>query len=323
MKNNEREAYKIFKEVFSDQLDEDVFHHKHFNNPYASKYPIDIYYEHEKAVGINAFMGAYLLYNGKKIYILQSNDTAVLPESRGKGIFTKIVSERDRLDDEASFIMGIPNANSYPGFMKMRFQQCANLTHYVRFTHPWNLLLGKRKMIQESKYSHDLNGKKLLLKISRSFEFHSINWENVRKSKYIGFFHDEPYMRWKLGLKNNLYYVTLGMDDQIFAYIIVEGMERAKGLSAYVHDYYSENQNPYYLKKCFDYIGHYVDMIDIPYVNVNSNDARILGKAGCFDYRKINRKYHPDPLIISSRCKIPMGGCCVKSIDVDVFLNSR
>ena len=124
-----RDGTKIFNNTFAAGVSERVFYNKHYNNPYKIAKPVHIMYENGMPIGMNAFMGMFILDNIKheKHYVAQSNDSAVIPESRGKHVFSRIVSEFEKNGLECEYIIGIPNDNSHQGFLKMGWMDMAEL----------------------------------------------------------------------------------------------------------------------------------------------------------------------------------------------------
>ena len=89
------DAYAVFKEVFQSDMSYETFVHKHVENPeYMGELANLVYYENGLAKGTNSFMGQMFLYGQEEIFALQSCDTAVLPETRGKGVFSSLRPSR-------------------------------------------------------------------------------------------------------------------------------------------------------------------------------------------------------------------------------------
>lgn len=121
-----RELYRV---VFGREFPDDVWKWKYLENPYNDLDGPLIYVaeSNNRIVGANSFMPSIMTMGGgqgRRLFRLcQSNNTMVHPDSRGKGLFLEIVS---RFVDEApgkgyEMIYGYANAQSLPGFMKMKW----------------------------------------------------------------------------------------------------------------------------------------------------------------------------------------------------------
>ena len=119
------EAAQIYNLVFNGEATGKTIHLKHFENPAACKSQMYGAYDENKLIGINGFLDMEYEYNGIKLKAIQSCDTAVDPFYRNQGIFTSIIKEKEKqlIKDGYDLIVGYPNFNSYPGFLKMGWQE--------------------------------------------------------------------------------------------------------------------------------------------------------------------------------------------------------
>lgn len=331
--NNKEEAYRIFNNVFNIGMPQDVFEHKHFDNPNSIKEPIRIYREDGKAAGINAFMGIYLLESGNRHFLTQSNDTAVISEFRGKHIFTKIITQQEKEDKESEFIFGIPNANSYPGFLKMGWIQKGEFTHFVKMLRPMHLLLGDHCV---SRYIDKIYGffagyRKYLLKENETIErqknvhFTGEELDLINKGFSSGFERSNEYFHWKLGKKREkMNCIILREGIHLKGYILYHTRKRGKGIAAVIDDFFTDEGNDETLKKLLADLSKNVDMLDNPLVNPRSEDAKLLSKAGLMDFSKLKKTYKKQVLLVSPRGKNAdyMEKCQMRFIDTDIFLNN-
>ena len=86
----------IFNEVFKKSISDEVFFHKHFDNPNIIEPPYIIEYSEDKPVAMRWMMGMSMLYNGHQLNAVQSSDDASLPEARGL-TFLKIRKASEKL----------------------------------------------------------------------------------------------------------------------------------------------------------------------------------------------------------------------------------
>ena len=140
------DAYAVFKEVFQSDMSYETFVHKHVENPeYMGELANLVYYENGLAKGTNSFMGQMFLYGQEEIFALQSCDTAVLPETRGKGVFSSLIRQALETvrENKIPFLFGLPNQNSYPGFVKLGLLEVGRFSSYFAIYHPFKFLWGR------------------------------------------------------------------------------------------------------------------------------------------------------------------------------------
>ena len=139
------DAYRVFLRVFGCDISFKNFSKKHKNNTDRLEHFFVNMQEEGKSIGTNSFMGSLACYGEKTFIAAQSCDSAVVPEARGKGVFTQIVNEAEELlrQDGVDMLIGFPNNNSYPGFMKMGWQHIGSLNTLVCVTKPADLVYSK------------------------------------------------------------------------------------------------------------------------------------------------------------------------------------
>lgn len=333
MKKNSKidEYYKVFSSVFGSRMDKDRFIHKHFENPIKHENPVRGYMQDNQVVGINAFMRMLVLDNGKrkKHFVSQSNDTAVLTEYRGKHIFTKIIEAEEREDRESECIIGIPNDNSYPGFIKMGWKEVAVLTHYVAVIRPMHLLLGNNVVsnVLDRVYRAvflcnkiDVSPEYTFLKV---LELDKDKWNRVNNVFSVGIERSQQYMDWKLkGNTRNPECLTIQKNGEFVGYVIWHKTQKLRGLVAQIDDFCGIEGHDIW-PPVMGYFIRQVDMVDNPMVNTRSHDSDEMIGAGFFDYRKLNRRYSPQKLIVSPRCKDAsyISKLQMRYLDSDIYLN--
>lgn len=328
----QEEAYSVFCDVFKLKMTKEVFFHKHYGNPRALKEPIQCYHEDGRIAGINAFMGMDLIENGKTHFLSQSNDTAVLPEFRGKHIFTKIITRQETKDRESEFIFGIPNSNSYPGFIKMGWSKKCEFTCLIKFTRIWNLLLGKSflgkildRLIERmiNIFGIKLNGDEIIEHGKGCF-FTKEELKSINQNIEVGFVRSNEYFKWKTEKKKDqIEYRILRRSNQLVGYILFHRVKKRKGLCAVIDDFYIMENDQSILKKMLNSFWTEVDMIQNPLVNVKSIDMKLFLSAGFIDYSKIQRSYKKMVLLVSPRGEKAdfMEKLQMRNIDFDVYLN--
>lgn len=123
----------LFDKVFSTQTNRAMWLHKHYNNPYIDCANIFGAFYAERLVGLNAFMPGRYIYNGRIYKAAQSCESAIDPDFRRRGIFSQIImyAEDEYIKSGYDFLVGYPNQNSYPAFLKMNWTHPLDQEIYV------------------------------------------------------------------------------------------------------------------------------------------------------------------------------------------------
>lgn len=107
---------------------------KHFDNPVHSSYVFGVF-DQNKLVSINAYMPMEYAFDDRTCKVIQSCESGTIPEYRGKGIWSKVVTfavDYFIKEHEYDFLIGFPNfENSFGGFMKMNWNHVADMVNYI------------------------------------------------------------------------------------------------------------------------------------------------------------------------------------------------
>ena len=89
---------------------------------------------------------------GKEVPAAETGDTYTLSEYQGKGIFTELVKRttRESLDKKISFIYGLPNANSSPGYKKKLNYDVIPSVQLFSMYRPLNIKLALKQRFRNS-----------------------------------------------------------------------------------------------------------------------------------------------------------------------------
>lgn len=122
------EQVELFNLVFGLKATEETWKHKHYFDPSLGRSDVFGALVNHQLVGMNSFIPAQYEYAGTKYMAMQSCDTVVDPNFRGRGIFSKIIQYAEayykKLDVDV--LIGFPNHNSYPGFIKLGWVSIGN-----------------------------------------------------------------------------------------------------------------------------------------------------------------------------------------------------
>ena len=111
---------ELFNQTFNQHASYKAWKRKHIDNPLSGKCTVMCAFDGDKVVGVNGFLPMDYEYKGQVFHTVQSCDTAVNPDYRGQGIFTKMIAEAQSHFKNEGFdaVVGFPNQNSYHGFTK-------------------------------------------------------------------------------------------------------------------------------------------------------------------------------------------------------------
>lgn len=306
------DSYSIMKKVFGDNVQLDAYIHKHYENPYRISKPVHVFYDGEEAAGMNAFLGMKLIDNGKVHYIAQSNDTATLQDFRGRGIFTRLVTNFEENDNETEFVIGLPNNNSVHGFLKMGFNIVADLHHMVLpkpIIQLGGLLNSKRQSVSYEIYNRIC--------------FTTDDYKQINSGKNCQIIRNNDYYEWRLWKKDFRIIVAREKDKRLAGYLIYHN-EKRKGINVTIIDdwYINEGQPAKTFKNLLRHVKEGGLLFVVPVVNCSSMDYSILKSIGFINACKPPLKvFRGSPLIVSPRGKDEdyIRGIRFKAIDMDTF----
>lgn len=323
-------AVEIFNAVYEGNIEREQMLYKHFLNPFKVKEPIQFYEENGVISGMNAFMGTYFKEKGNMHFLLQSCDTAVLPEFRGKGIFTKLINEREKNDSEAEFIFGLPNENSFPGFIKMGWKEIAKFTVFIKIINPGSFLLGnERKIGRMLDKIWSFIFSKIRLKED---EYCQVNENVVLNDEEIqcineeienGFLRNNEFYRWKTNQPSKKFKVIRLKSQESLSGLVIYHTKRLRGRKCVVIDDWfakgNKEDKKRKLRNMINFIRQDGSLMEIPFVNVSSDDFWIWKKLKFVQIPFYKRS----SLVVSPRGKENefLGTCSFKNIDTDTILN--
>lgn len=273
-----------------------------YGNPISPQGNIIGAFDGEKLIGINTFMLMKYTYNNEYYYGLQSGNSAIDPNYRGKGIFTKMMkyAEDYYSSKNYQFMLGFPNRNSHPAFTKMGWTDAASL-HYLILQLNTNEIIKRVFGFNLPKIcnifsgwlnlkSHLFSRKNPSLKLERHEKITpeiSGLVSSLSKNSFT-FVNDFESLQWKLANPIYIFY-TVKEDDRIVAFFIVREHTFASVIgrkaevieTCYVSDDLKLQKSAYSifiqeLRKKFELI--------LSWNSLNSNtEKKILKSSGYFD----------------------------------------
>lgn len=179
---------------------------KHLDNPFGRS-PVLLCLEHDRLIGVRAFMRWEWRNNGQTYRALRAVDTATHPEHQGKGIFKKLtLSLIDYCNQHGDhFIFNTPNQKSRPGYLKMGWLEAGRLPIRIDPSRPfsmlYNCLSNKVKEIDQN------GGVENFLKHPG---LESLLKQHCQQKKSIVTSVSADYLKWRYGKVPVASYVAIG-----------------------------------------------------------------------------------------------------------------
>lgn len=268
LQDSDIEEYKaLYKSVYSKDIDEEFFTWKNVENPAGDGKPLIylIFNDEGRMIGANSFFPSKLIYKNKEYLFVQSGDTMVIEEYRGRGLFKRIITfaMKDLTEIGYSGIFGFANKNSYPGFMKLGFKHMDQLDTYNKILNYGQMFSSrgvKFPLARAGGKFIDFIGRSLFSNISGRYSIEKASSTDNAVSEYIesiyngGIYKDSIYQKkdssildWKYNKKPYDHYETVVIKEnsRIIGIFIVGIGERAESKSAKVLEYFIDDIHNY------------------------------------------------------------------------------
>ncbi len=123
----------LYNVVFNRAESDSFWITKHYTNPYGDSVFWGAF-SNDELVAMNGFMPLQFVWNDKTYNVLISCESAVSEQFRHRGLFSRIIREAEKWAQSQGFdfMIGIPNMNSYPGFVKLGWETVGRAIPYGR-----------------------------------------------------------------------------------------------------------------------------------------------------------------------------------------------
>ncbi|MGH4120736.1 GNAT family N-acetyltransferase [Clostridium sp.] len=245
----------LFQNVYSHEINSEFFKWKHNLNGSINKEPF-IYLVFNKTgnlIGANSFFKSKFKKNNKIYTAIQSGDTMVHMDYRGKGIFKKIIvfAMEDLKNYGFDFIFGFANNNSHPGFIKLGFKSMYKVNNYLKILNyelifknklrriPFGGLMGKS--IDNFKKNVEFNSKYSVM-MTTSITEEMISFISSNMNNELGQIKDEALLNWKYvnNPKPN-YEMLIIKKNSIIEGVFIVRIEKDAMKSVTVMEYFIKN----------------------------------------------------------------------------------
>lgn len=283
-------SYTVFSRVFRKDMSYSRFLYKHQANPVLLKNTFFQKHDESMVIGTNCFDGAIVGSGEKQFKIAQSCDTAVVPEARGKGVFTSLIQEAEKhlKEEGVEMLLGFPNYNSYHGFVKMGWKHIGNFVPWVKLVSPVELVLEKVLRIS-SHYDppkeptiHEYLIKQQItsVELHDTCPFSEKDYEMINNDGQLKIQRSADYYYWKCdGNKKFYYYIMRGTDR--LAYFIFEVNQKGRIL---VEDWFFSIRSTEFEQACFrnfvSDVGAMGNAVVFSLIREQSGEACILKELG-------------------------------------------
>lgn len=324
------EMLQMTKEYYGEENDisnEDFVRHEYFSNPMGSAY-IKLAYdtENSKMAGQYIVLPRDYSVNGKKCKGVLSLNTLTRTEYRGQKVFTKLAEAvySDCKSEKVDFCYGVPNPNSFPGFIKkLSFLKIGEIPLYLKIQSPIRILMDKMHVpYKHSDYMEEdtfYNNSVQISEVTKSNvgcleKF----WDNVRKKYCVIGSRDVRYLTWRyLELPRREYKIFVAKkNEEVCGYIIGRITEVAGMRCGMIVDYLFLKGEVRIGELLLDRICKCFKKTKIGLVGClmrsNTEEGKILRKRGFFN---CPHKLLPQPFPIIYRSFDGMEDCKIKNFD--------
>ena len=285
-KQDKTEQINLFNKTFGIQFTDAQWDRKHYHNPCMGCSENVCMYENSKLIAFNMFMPQKYVVDDKEFVFLQSCESVVKEEERGKGYCSKLLTESERLlCDKYHVIFGIPNNNSAPAFKRLGYKQKTMFDMLIKPGRIKNivedLLFLDRKDKNNKIYCNDLSSKNIKCSLVADFEN---KVKHISDPSEIVIKRDDLFYQWKMGI-NDIYCYYIKDDDTVEAYCIVKFYMGRRIRRAEVLDVYVMKGKENMLKKIIKAISKNVSVIYIM-VAAKGKNKKIFKNMGFSLYKK-------------------------------------
>lgn len=225
------ETLELFNDVFGLSIEMEIWKEKHFKNPIGNSIFFGMF-DNNKLIAMNAFMPMQFIYKNEVYNVVESCESAVAPDYRNRGIFSKIIKYAEAWlgSNGYDFIIGFPNINSYPGFMKLgwevidvteHFGRIVSLCRWIREKKSKNIrpLTDTLSLINYLK-NYFMISSRINFKISE-MEVEDFLLKYYKKNDYIRNKFDKDWLRWRLSSKGKIFAIS-DMNKALIACVVLD-----------------------------------------------------------------------------------------------------
>lgn len=250
---DEQAILELFKTVFGKSRSLEHWHWQFRDNPYGGPFVSLARRVRDRAVvGSYSVMPIQLNVCGRPVLACQSVDTAVHPEFRGQRIFEKTASDCYAWCAESGLaaVIGFPNANSYPGFVRglewkrivfptqsmLRLSLAGGLRQVLGTPAlasaadlPYRLVTAARIGMRRAMARRLVRGGVRLAVSAQVPGHYEAFWNAWRAQEYLSVWKDSAYLAWRYDRDpdQRFRHIHLERDGVITAYAVVTEIDRA------------------------------------------------------------------------------------------------
>lgn len=330
-----RDAHEVFCKVFDSNISYENFRHKHMDDPeLAGDMVTMVDYQDGVPAGTNSFMGATLICGGKKLYFVLSCDTAVKEDFRGRHIFSNLIRQAlQRCEEQGvDFMMAVPNQNSYPGFVRLKFQEVGTQWTYKAVLRPVQVL--RSRLLHKETYLPPFEDKAYTepagyeWQMTSDCPFSEDDLAAINSRTGIFLQRSREMFAWKIDCypREAREYICVRRDGKLCAYFIVIA-ERSNG-GCIICDWMlpgERNSARRIVRRLVRYLRKYAGVASIPSVNPERGEPGLLHCGGfLFRKRGVPLMFYPTSDAVGEKEAAYMRdfkNWMLRYIDADTILN--
>jgi hypothetical protein len=245
-KEHIEEIISLHNSVFHTNVTPEIWKWKHLDNPFTCSDPsISVALYNDRVVGANCFMPLELSYGKNIIKAVQSCDSMLLPEYRGKGLFFKIfrLGAEYYKEQGTSIIYGFPNDNSMRPLLKEGFMKVWQIDELIKILRPEKVISGRvnnavvRKAISyiyEKVYQKNSNKyNRYFVNATDSYPSILDDMNNLCSNDCLDISRSEIFYKWRID-NNPLYdfeYLYIEYEGKLLGYALIGGRKAADAVN--------------------------------------------------------------------------------------------
>ncbi len=144
-------------------------------------------------VGFQSFFYWPYTYNNKSYKSLQSGNSIIHPNYRGRGIFQKLINYifYQETSIDVDFLLGFPVEESFKSFTKNKWINIFDLKWYVKVINPFGFLFNFKTLLKEHNHYLPLKSDWIEPFFNLQKESTFYNWKNDLKNNSFNYFYYE------------------------------------------------------------------------------------------------------------------------------------
>jgi len=222
---------QLFHTVFGREMNAQMFQWKYIDNPCQTdneSYNVVVAKDGTRIIGARPSFAMSILYKGKRYHAAQPCDTMLLPDYRGSGLFSKMITYalNDLRQQGINYIFNFPNSNSYPGYIRNGWIDNGPVEAGIRVMSLKNTIVSRiSKGKLKYAYTPDISpGKEFNISALAPSGAEELLCGTFNSSNYIAQYRSENWLNWRFSQCPNgkIYrFLAIKSENQLAGYAVL------------------------------------------------------------------------------------------------------